>query len=414
MVCFLLAGCSQTTESSRFQYNPNVNTVTASGHSTLRYRVLHNFGKPLDGSNPAASLIDVGGILYGTTQYGGKGKCAYGLTCGTVFNITTDGKETVLHRFVGVDGANPVAPLIEVRGTLYGTTSGGGTDFSSSGGGGTVFSITTKGSEKVLHSFGLQGDGAGPSGGLINVRGTLYGTTEYGGYGSGCVSGTCGTVFSITTSGKEKVLYIFRGRPRDGDYPVAGLTDVGGTLYGTTYYGGRDDQGTVFSITTSGKEKALYSFGRKPNEGANPSARMINLKGTLYGTTQYSGGGFCYKKIGCGTVFSITTAGKLKTLHLFVGDVGDGGNPTASLIDVSGKLYGTTRNGGAYCRFSQSCGTLFSLTSTGVEKILHSFGDASDGNTPAAGLIEVSGTLYGTTSAGGVRNNNGTVFALTP
>ena len=132
--------------------------------------------------------------------------------------------ESVLHRFAGgSDGASPLAGLTNVGGTLYGTTGGEGdaSDY------GTVFKITTSGTESVLHRFAGGSDGASPYAGLTNVGGTLYGTTEGGGASDN------GTVFRITTSGKEKVLYSFAGG-NDGAYPQAGLTNVGGTLYGTT------------------------------------------------------------------------------------------------------------------------------------------------------------------------------------
>src|SRR5580704_238438 len=110
----------------------------------------------------------------------------------------------------------------------------------------------------VLHSFGPLPDGAQPYAGLIDVKGTLYGTTFTGG-SNGCGTGyICGTVFSITTTGVEQVLYNFTGS--SGEYPMAGLIDVNGTLYGTTFGGGMYDAGTVFTISTAGAEQALYSF----------------------------------------------------------------------------------------------------------------------------------------------------------
>jgi uncharacterized repeat protein (TIGR03803 family) len=91
----------------------------------------------------------------------------------------------------------------------------------------------------VLHSFGAgSGDGTLPAAGLIGVHATLYGTTAEG--GEHCRRGGCGTVFAITTSGTETVLHSFKGKPEgDGSRPQAGLTNVNGTLYGTTYGGGR-------------------------------------------------------------------------------------------------------------------------------------------------------------------------------
>jgi uncharacterized repeat protein (TIGR03803 family) len=116
--------------------------------------------------------------------------------------------------------------------------------------------------EGVIYSFGYGSDGANPDSSLINIGGTLYGTTYQGG-GSGCVGGYgCGTVFAVTTSGTESMLYSFGGGS-DGEYPDGALLDVGGTLYGTTVDGGGpgcggSGCGTVFAVTTSGAEGVLY------------------------------------------------------------------------------------------------------------------------------------------------------------
>ncbi len=96
----------------------------------------------------------------------------------------------------------------------------------------------------MLHSFGSKsGDGEYPYAGLINVKGTIYGTTYSGG-----AKGD-GTIFSITPSGKETVLHSFGSKSGDGEYPYAGLVNVNGTIYGTTYYGGAKGDGTVFSLS---------------------------------------------------------------------------------------------------------------------------------------------------------------------
>ncbi|MGB6714215.1 MAG: choice-of-anchor tandem repeat GloVer-containing protein, partial [Candidatus Cybelea sp.] len=144
---------------------------------------------------------------------------------------------------------------------------------------GTVFSITTAGTEKVLHSFGTGSDGRAPIDGLIELKGNLYGTTRAGGAHT-CGSGRgqyagCGTVFSITPEGAEKVLHSFNST--DGANPAAALIDAGGTFYGTTAHGGANGDGTVFSITLGGREKVLRSFTGYPNDGAAPMAPLIDL-----------------------------------------------------------------------------------------------------------------------------------------
>ena len=382
--------------------------------STGTYNTLYRFaGAPNDGSAAFAALIDVGGTLYGTTSVGGSAApCAYqgGSGCGTVFTMTPSGTENEIYSFKGPrgDGGSPIASLIDVKGTLYGTTAGGGKN--SCGGGfftgcGTVFSITPSGKETVLYSFkGGKGDGQNPYyGSLAYLKGAFYGTARYGGkYGDGIV-------FKVTTSGKETVLHSF-GSTSDGAGPAGGLIEVGGILYGTTSFGtpcsygcGKKGSiyGTVFTITPSGKETVLYSFQGGKSDGENPLSSLINVGGTLYGTAQ--GGAK-----GQGTVFSITTSGKETVLYNFIGGKGDGASPYASLTDVNGTLYGTTVQGG-----SKDAGTLFAVTTSGQETMLHSFGQPSDGAFPFANLIYTNGVLYGTTSADGT-SNHGTVFEYTP
>ncbi|HEY1656259.1 MAG TPA: choice-of-anchor tandem repeat GloVer-containing protein [Candidatus Tumulicola sp.] len=139
------------------------------------------------------------------------------------------------------------AGLIEVNRFLYGTTARGG-----GYGGGTFYHITATGDEKVLYHFGKGSDGANPHAGVFAVNGTFYGTTVDGG------ASKQGTVFSIVVTaggiGQETVLHSFTGNP-DGRSPFGGLVDVNGTLYGTTFGGGKHQAGTVFSISPSGKEK---------------------------------------------------------------------------------------------------------------------------------------------------------------
>ena len=220
--------------------------------------------------------------------------------------------------------------------------------------------------ESVLYSFAGGSDGEYPVAALTNVGGRLYGTTKAGGTGSGSVcSSGCGTVFKITTSGMESVLHSFGGGS-DGLEPVASLSNLGGTLYGTTAYGGASGDGTVFAITTSGTETALHSFGGG-SDGVEPIASLTNVGGTLYGTT-YMGGAS-----GDGTVFKITTSGTETVLYSFVGG-SDGKWPDARLTNVGGTLYGTTKNGGA-----SNLGTVFKITTSGKESVLHSFGLGSDG-----------------------------------
>ena len=316
--------------------------VTASGTE----KVLHRFTKS-DGADPRSGLVNVNGTLYGATPQGGANYV------GTIFSVTTAGKERVLYNFGGdsSDGAYPTG-LTNVGGTLYGTTNLGGAN-----GYGTVFSVTTTGMETVLYSFGGGSDGAYPNASLINVNGLLYGTTVDGG-DSGCGSSGCGTVFSVTKGRSEKVLHRF-GDSADGAYPYGSLINVNGMLYGTTFHGGMGGAGTVFSVKPTGAEKVLYRFGASSgSDGLYPFAALTDVNGTLYGTT-VDGGASDY-----GTVFAVTTTGKAKLLHSFGGG-DDGANPYASLLNVKDKLYGTTFYGGGHgCegQHASGCGTVFAIT----------------------------------------------------
>src|SRR5712692_7892243 len=360
--------------------------------------VLYSFGsKSRDGVNPYAGLIfDKKGNLYGTTLKGGGGA---GDGHGTAFELTSGGVEKILHRFSSKSGKIPAGGLVfNKKGNLYGTAGNGGAY-----GYGTVFELSSKGLVKFLYSFDPPsgGDGGDPLAVLIFDKvGNAYGTTSYGGTHSQ------GTVFELTSGGAEKVLYSFGSQPGDGDAPFAGLVfDKKGNLYGTTALGGTYGYGVVFELTSGGKEKVLYSFGSQSGDGHYPYAGLVfDKSGNLYGTTVYGG------TIGYGTVFKLTSAGKEKVLYSFGSQSGDGHYPYAGLVlDKNGNLYGTTVYGGA-----NGFGAVFELNSGGVEKVLYSFQGSPDGYYPTAGLVfDKSGNLYGTTELGGAFGD-GTVFKLTP
>jgi uncharacterized repeat protein (TIGR03803 family) len=401
----LFSGCG----GSQSQLNgiPGMNAgARRAGSLPSKYAMLFSFDNG-DGASPLAGLLNVNGTLYGTTSTGGAGtNCPDSDGCGTVFSVTAGGKERVLYKFLGgPDGAKPNGNLIDINGTLYGTTSYGGVCNNSSLGCGTVFSVTTGGKEKVLYRFAGHPDGESPTGRLINVNGTLYGTTSAGGNHNW--GDRNGTVFSVTIAGKERVLYSFG--PKDGIEPSP-LADVNGTLYGTMYLGGAANSGTVFSVTLAGKEQVLYSFAGPP-DGALPTGSLINVNGTLYGTTSSGGAQGCISSSStCGTVFRITTAGNEHVLYRFAGGPDDGSDPNGRLLSVGGILYGTTTDGGTH-----GSGAVFTITTAGRERVLYSFGDhhRHDGGTPLAGLTDVKSRLYGTTYGGG-DYRVGTVFALTP
>ena len=359
------------------------------------FSVLYSFLGPPDGGFPEAALINVGGTLYGTTVEGGANNY------GSVFTLTPAGVENVIYSFkgslTGPDGGGPSGRLIDVDSTLYGTTEAGG-----DGGCGTVFKVTPTGHETVLHSFGCS-DGDQPLGGLIDVGGTLYGTTESGG------SGDLGTVFKVTRAGKETVLHSF-GATGDGTYPEAGLIDVGGTLYGTTLKGGTNNLGTVFTISTTGVESVLYSF-QGGADANSPMAPLLNVGGTFYGTASGGGGNLCEKgTYTCGAIFTVTPKGREAVLYSFQGKP-DGMYPEAGLINVNGTLYGTTAGGGTGRNCAgEGCGTIFKLTLTGIETIVHSL-TPDDGIRPNASLLKLGHLLYGMAPGFGA-SGNGSVFTV--
>jgi uncharacterized repeat protein (TIGR03803 family) len=250
--------------------------------------------------------------------------------------------------------------------------------------------------ETILHVFGNQsGDGANPCGGLIDVGGTFYGATAYGG------AYDDGTVYEITPAGSERVLYSFAGFPNDGANPADSLIDVNGTLYGTTTYGGPYDDGTVYAVTSSGAESVLHTFGSQTSgDGTFPESALTNVGGILYGTTLSGGAN------DSGTVFTIGLSGEERVLYSFAG-APDGESPLAALTPEGGQLYGTTNAGG-----TSGEGTVFTVTTEGSESVLHSFQGGSDGSGPTAGLTKVGAVLYGTTYGGGF-NSWGTVYTVT-
>jgi uncharacterized repeat protein (TIGR03803 family) len=321
--------------------------------------VLYSFGAtPGDGSGPVTGLVrDNAGNLYGTTPGGGAH------TVGALYEVSPDGQETMLVSFNDPVGAYPYGELLrDSAGDLYGTATSGGTS-----GEGTVYRLVPNGKLSAIYSFaGPPGDGAGPSGGLIrDSAGHLYGVTSGGG------ADNLGTVFELSKPGADTVLYSFAGGSEtDGSDPSAGLVgDAAGNLYGITVEGGSGEEctprggcGTVFKLTPSGQETILYGFSYG-SEGAYPyGGLVIDPKGNLYGVTSQGGSsaGECLTEAGalaCGVVFEVTASGEYKVLHSFTGPPADGEAPYGGLLLMSGALYGTTSEGGS----GGDCGTVYKL-----------------------------------------------------
>lgn len=307
------------------------------------------------------------------------------------------GVESVLYSFAGPpsDGTDPWwgRLLLANDGNFYGMTFMGGSNND-----GTVFKFTPAGVETVLWSFGTGNDGTNPYGSLIQGSdGNLYGMTNNGGlYGRG-------TVFRITPAGVESVLWSF-GNAGDGMNPYGTLLQGSdGNFYGVAYQSNAaNDAGAVFKITPAGVETVLWTFGNG-TDGQYPYGTLIQgSDGNFYGMTALGGVN------DLGTIFRITPAGVETVLWSFGGN-GDGTHPQQSLtLGTDGNFYGMTISGGAY-----DWGVVFKFTPSGVETVLHSFGNAGDGGQPLGSLMQgADGNFYGTTELGGV--GSGTIFKIAP
>jgi uncharacterized repeat protein (TIGR03803 family) len=346
---------------------------------------------------------------------------------------------------VANDGIQPQGGLIaDKSGNLYGVTSGGGVY-----GGGTVFELSPPSgsgepwTESILYNFNTTGgSGFYPEASLAwDASGNLYGTTGYG-------AGANGTVFQLeapTSAGGAwtfNVLYTFQGGD-DGEVPVSGVIfDSAGNLYGTTFFGGACNNGTVFELSPPAiaggawTESVLHTFRfycdeHTGRDGAGPYGPLVLEGGSLYGTTSGGGG-----TSGEGIVFKLSppadggTGWGEQILYTFTGG-SDGAHPFAGLTFHNDNFYGTTAYGGNVSPCSNGipgCGVVFEVSPPAApgggwtETPIYSFVNGSDGSLPFATVIfDHSGNLYGTTSVGGPGacdyisdSGCGAVFELTP
>ena len=336
------------------------------------------------------------------------------------------GTESVIYNFNNYsgDGYYPYSGLVaDKAGNLYGATYQGG-----SNGLGSVFELKLTGgvwTETLLYSFaGGTTDGEYPvySPLVFDTAGNLYGTTQNG--GSTC---NCGTVFELSKSGggwKETILHAFLGSSqKDGYLPQAGLSfDTAGNLYGTTQYGGLNNQGAVFQLAPvkgGWKYKVIHAFSSQNGGAYYPLGGITQgADGYYYGTTYY--GGFAYN---AGTVYRLFQARNVwvaQNVFYFL-EGGDGINPDSSLtMDAKGNMYGTTYTGGSGESCSGGCGTVYKMTKgtndTYTQSVIYSFqaGD-KDGQNPYYGgvTVDANGNVYGTTLYGGKGTQNaGTLYEL--
>ena len=327
------------------------------------HTVLYNFTGGADGGEPYKGVtLDAQGNLVGTAVTGGSGSCEGG--CGVVFKLTNSGgvwTQSVIHAFTGGnDGSGPGSPVaFDKRGNIYGTTPTGGAK-----GFGVVYKMRpgANGSWNltVIHSFtgGTDGLGGSASRLLLDAAGNVYGVNTVGG------ANGFGNVYELSPSGSGKwqltTLYSFKDQP-DGASPYGGLIfDKSGNLYGTSYYAGANDLGTVYKLTHSNgawTESVLYSF-KGGSDGDSPISTLVSdAKGNLYATTSDGGAAGC----GCGTIFRLSLGlGGTWTesvAYRFPGTPKPGFAYNGMVSDQKGNFYGTTVHGG-----SANDGTIYQFT----------------------------------------------------
>ena len=367
---------------------------------TIAVTPLHVFALQTEISDPICLTAGrSGGVLYGTTHLD--------QTNGTVFTINTDGSGyAVLHTFAdsettfGDPGTGFAYTYVTEGsdGRLYGTVPSGGAF-----GYGAVFRLNANGSGyTVIHDFTSITESSPAS--LMQARDGAF-------YGAG------NSIFKVNADGGNySVLYHFTNGLDGGT--ALGVLQQGadGTLYGTSFVGGTNGFGTIFSVTTNGANfKVLHAFAL--GDGANPVAGLIQgSDGALYGTTSNSGtNGFASSG---GTIFKLDTNGNnFQVLHTFTGSPSDGDVALSGLVEGLGKfLYGTTylggNSGGGF-----SFGIIFriGMDGSGYNPLYYFTNSAPSGSQPLTGLVKGAaqgntGVLYGTTSHG-VSPNAGAIFA---
>jgi uncharacterized repeat protein (TIGR03803 family) len=336
-----------------------------------------------NGANPHGDLIISGSTLYGMTSEGGtNGK-------GNIFSENINGSGyTDMYDFNGTTtGWNPLGDLTLVGTTLYGVTDQGGAN-----GGGLIFSISTGGTGyTVLYNF----PAASFPGGSLTLSGTmLYGMTYSGG-----INGY-GNVFSLNTSGNTYTdIYDFTSGT-GAKYPTSTILVASGTtLYGMSFRGGVNNEGCIFSISTSGTGYAeLYDFNGTTT-GGTPGGSLLLSGTTLYGMAMIGGAN------GDGLIFSVSTGGTVFTDLLDFNNT-NGLEPTGSLILSGSTLYGMTANGG-----TDASGLIFSISTTGTGFTdLYNFTGGATGASPVGSLLLSNNVLYGMTQIGGT-SDDGIVFS---
>jgi len=320
--------------------------------------------------------------------------------------------ESVIYNFCSqggsncTDGSQPSTSLIQASdGNFYGITAAGGSTAN-----GTVFRLTPTGTLTTIHNFCSAAgcsDGSIPQGLIEGGDGKLYGVTARGGANVAQCAGTgCGTIFTITLGGEFEVLYSFCSQVAAGNC-LDGMFPDAGVIQGSdgNYYG--ITQENVFRITPAGVLTQVTGDSNLFIGGL-----LQGADGNFYGVTQEGGDFTNCPNTGCGTIFSLTSSGVLATIYEF----SEGYADTVLSQGSDGNLYGTM----------PASGSAFKITPSGAITNLYSFcskvvdGDCTDGSGPNPLWPGSDGNLYGSTLTGGLANQElcagegcGTVFQVT-
>lgn len=410
-------------------------TVCRVSTNGVGFFVLHHF--PASGTNdgrmPNSALAEgPGGYLYGTTGLGGIGGDEdFFAGFGVVYRVSNDGDiYSVVRRFEGTfnDGQTPRNVFVGADGRLYGTAQNAGYARNVD----ALFRMDIDG-----NNFGLIYTWVTFDNQTIRLNriiesadGRLYGTSAAGG------ASNLGQVFKFRPNGTEyQNLHEFSAEGGDGNLPWTLIRDADGALYGSTLSGGANNSGTIYKLETTGAYRVLHHFA---TETGWPLGLLAASDGFLYGSSYYSHDIFRLAKDGTGyivltnllntpvgsmiegtdfllygvtdgSVFRLNPDGtSLEEIHSFTNISSEPVTPAGVIEGSDGKLYGTSRHGGA-----SDQGMVFKMNKDGSQyQVLYSFVAPSGNIVWPNPLFEASdGYLYGTTYRGG-EDSEGMIYRI--
>jgi uncharacterized repeat protein (TIGR03803 family) len=360
---------------------------------TLTTLVTFN-GNTGTGTSPGSLVADSGGNLFGIA--GGVG--------GTFIFELPKGSTSINTVATIGSFSNPYL-TIDTSGNLFGTT-----DFGGGAGDGTIFEVPKGSSSAITLASFASSTGYAPKAALLmDASGNLYGTTSNGG------SKNEGTVFELP-KGSSNITVLANCSLGEGTVqtPYSSLiADTAGNLYGTSYYGGHNSNGTIFELPKGSNTFTILTV-LGGLIGANPKAGLVvDSSGDFFGTTD--GGGSAGPPLGSasnsGTIFELSSGGTFTSLASFNGT--NGSNPQANLVeDAAGDLFGTTYSGGTG---SPADGTVFELAKgSSTITTLANFNSSNGANLNTSLIVDGAGNIFGTTQNGGPGFGFGTLFELSP